>query len=355
MEKVVGQRMPQAKYHHRIPKTYLSSWCFSGNTIWTYDKLCNFKKERNIEKICGMNYFHSIKAGSIYATEEDLMKIYSPLADYNVEYNGKMLEGPEEFNQYFLDFDEWDIYYKDMSRISKSKRNELKSLLSQTVVNEIEEQWNVTLENDWNNFKNTITATVLDIKNGMHVFLTKKEKDKLLKYFTMYEWRGLIGNEQLNRVFKWLFEELNVLDDFAIPEEDRVYKYDETVKSEIHHSFLLKAYREFLNDDGVMYKYYEIYKENLTMLFILAPDDFNFITSDNPCFTFENEKGYKEPILPISPKILLSLAKKDPQEPDAYKILDINREEAKCYNKVIYEQGNLILSIDENHLDELIS
>ena len=44
----------------------------------------------------------------------------------------------------------------------------------------------------------------------------------------------------------------------------------------------------------------------------------NKITSDNPCFTFTNKEGFKEPIFVALPGLIISLVKKDSAAPNSY-------------------------------------
>lgn len=77
-----------SKLHHKVPQTYMRAWCFSGESVHTYDKETKKLLNRNISTILAENYFHSIKAGSLYTTPKALNKIFESLDQYTVKLNG---------------------------------------------------------------------------------------------------------------------------------------------------------------------------------------------------------------------------------------------------------------------------
>ena len=75
--------MGEAKAHHRIPQTYMRSW---GDNVWIYDKEKDLSEQRNVDSILKMNFFHSIKAGSVFQTPESLNKIFKSLETYKISF-----------------------------------------------------------------------------------------------------------------------------------------------------------------------------------------------------------------------------------------------------------------------------
>lgn len=59
----------------------MKAWCFSGESVWVYDKGTKKSEIRNIGSIMGFNQFHSIKAGSFFTTQKALNMIFAPLED----------------------------------------------------------------------------------------------------------------------------------------------------------------------------------------------------------------------------------------------------------------------------------
>ena len=65
----------KAKYHHLIPKTYLSAWEHGNGTLYVRfleDK--GHVVERNKDKIAGITNYHSIVAGMPIVTKKDTLR-----------------------------------------------------------------------------------------------------------------------------------------------------------------------------------------------------------------------------------------------------------------------------------------
>lgn len=131
-------------YHHLIPQTYMKPWCFNEFSIWTYNKTNQISKISNIGNICGIKYFHSIRAGSLYTNEISLNRIWSVLLNYRVLLGSDILDTPLKMNNSYSEFDNWEIYYPNTNfRVKRADRNRLKQKIHQTKYNNIEEQWSV--------------------------------------------------------------------------------------------------------------------------------------------------------------------------------------------------------------------
>ena len=77
----------KAKYHHLIPRTYLSAWEHGNGTL--YIRFLENKEsvvERNKDNIAGITNYHSIVAGMPIVTKEDADKIFACLKDLEVHY-----------------------------------------------------------------------------------------------------------------------------------------------------------------------------------------------------------------------------------------------------------------------------
>lgn len=329
--------------HHRVPKTYMKTWCFSRNSVWTYDKFKRKSEIRNIEKLFRTNYYHSIRAGFLYHTEDSLEKIFGFLKAYRIVYEEKELFSLEELNNHYCDFKKWEIYYPNGEKVNSKDKNVIKKQLESTKVNTIEEQWNIQLENDWPKIVEVLQGILYKLENGDSSYLTNIDADTILKYFVMFNWRGMVGNSSLNEVCHWIFHDVFEDSYIEIPENDRINSYDSCVADEMKHAFLLKAYDDFLNGKGVMYNTYQQYKEKFSFIFLLTKNK-TFNTSDNPCFDFISNEGYRVPFFVVSPTIAIELARKDPIEPLMYKVQNLEDDEVNKYNEIIFENGNVILS-----------
>lgn len=335
----------EAIYHHRIPQTYMKPWCFSNNSIWTFDKEKNVSKQHNIENILGRDRYHSIRAGSLYTTQESLEKIFGFLKNYSISFEGKKLSSLDELNTHFFDFEQWEMWYPNGKVVNKRDRNIIKQRLISTVDNSIEINWNIHLENDWSNIINILQETLKKIQKKESVFLTIEDAELIMKYLVMFEWRGLKGKDVVNDIFKTIEDAFDGVDE-KIPFSKRINFYDDTAIEELKHGFLLREFDSFIKGRGSMYKDFEIQRDNLTFLFWVSDKDL-LITSDNPCFSFDNESGIKEKIFVALPNLLITLVKKEPKSPHSYRIMELTSEWADYYNKVIFDNANLVLSKNE--------
>lgn len=263
---------------------------------------------------------------------------------YHISYNGTQLDTKEKLNTNYWDFDNWEIYYPKGAIVNRAHRNEIKAKVQQTKVNDIEKQWSVLFENGWNNVRDTINHALIDIHNKKSVALTTYASSELMKYFVMFDWRRIAGNDLFNDAFERL-DNILALSSIEIPEEERIHSTHTTAKDKFRHEILKSTFEKFQNNCGVMYTQWEEYKKRFTFLFWLAPQNQNFITSDNPCFYFKNKDGEVEPFFVIHPNLAMSLAKKDENAPNSYKIKELSETELQEYNSVIFEYAdNLVLN-----------
>ena len=338
--------MSEAKYHHRIPQTYMKSWCFSGDSVWWYDKESKVSKQRNIGNIMGVNHFHSIKAGSIFTKTEALDKIFAPLDGHTVfdsDYEGKttQLMTKDELNQKFYNYDNWTIKDSDGNELTAKQKRILYNEISQISDNYIEKAWSQKYENAWKDTITEIEKVVKDIHDKKPILLTDTAYHTIIDYFVMFQWRSKQGYDEARKVIDWITEVVPEIMRMTV--SDSVHKEDKTVQDEMWHNYLLSQYHKFLNGDGVMSQELEQYFEKLSPIFMIDKTE-SIITSDNPCFTFINKDGYREPILVALPGLIISLAKKDPDSPNSYRIYEMNSDDVKYYNRVIFESGNEIIS-----------
>lgn len=335
------------KYHHLIPQTYMKPWCFTGESIWAYDKTSYTCEVRNIENICGINYFHSIRAGSLYTNDRYLSAIWGSLSNYHISLNGELLDSAEKMNRNYLDFDRWEILYPNNVKVSKRNRNCIKAKIEQIKINDIEKEWSIQFENGWEQMARNLYQVLVDIRENKPICLTTETAAMLMHYIVMFDWRGYCSNDQFNEVLRFV-DNIFPFSELEIPEEDRTHPLDRTALDEMRHNLLVKIFDEFLNDKGVMYKQQQIYEEKLSFVFLLAAKGQHFITSDNPCFTFMNRDHYKEPFFVILPQLAVSLVLKDPNEPYCYKIYELTDNDMDEYNSQIFSYAErLVLSSEK--------
>lgn len=347
--------MPEPKYHHRIPQTYMKEWCNSGNTVWYYDKSIQRSEQRNISKIMGINFFHSIKAGSIFTTPEALNKIFAPINGYKVyeidSMGVKRELSKELMNRKFSDYDNWIIKDTNGLDITPKKRRIIYSEIKQISDNSIEEMWSQVCENSWKDMILMIEKNVNNIHEKKQGVLTDGDFRNIVKYFVILQWRSYkcypIVREEFDRIADVL---PNVME---MEIEESIHREDKTVRDELWHNFLLSQYYKYFNGEGAMFTQLESFFANLTPLFQIDKKE-RLITSDNPCFTFRNKDGYIEPVFVALPGLLISLAKKNPDAIGEYRIYEMNSTDVEYYNRVIFENGDRIISKKELDIENFM-
>ena len=337
--------MAGAKYHHRIPQTYLRAW---GENVWFYDKETGVNEPRNIDSIMGQQFFHSIKAGSLFHTSKSLDKLFGCLDGFMVHFeeDGQVipLDTKELLNQYWFDFDNWVISDTSGNKLTKKQRNIIKTSISQIADNTIEEEWSSKFESEWSDVISQIYAGLQAIHEKKDVALTTAAFEAIIRYYVMFLWRSYTGFEEARNTYDWLVGAVPELRD--LDTENPVHREDKTVGDEMWHEFLLSSYYKFLHGTGIMQKQYESYKDHLTVIAMLDPTE-SLITSDVPCFEYIREDGLKEPIFIALPGLLISLAKKDPDQPRSYRIIELSNDEVGEYNRIVFDYGKKIISKSE--------
>lgn len=240
----------KAKYHHLIPRTYLQSWCFSNDSLYGFSKNDLTKnKQLNINNHFGIQNYHTIKVGMPICKEEDLKKIFQPLNDYKVEYQGILLESYKEYNQYFYDFDEWKICYtRTGSVVPKNKKHTIKSEINQCRILDIEELWSNQYESGWNSLRHLIEQKLLNT-NATEIEAFNKEQ--LMKFIISLDWRSEKSNGELGKVLDF-FNKMIQLKEIEMSEEDRSIKYETTAFEWAKRNILLNQFNEFLHGKGIL-------------------------------------------------------------------------------------------------------
>ena len=316
----------QAKYHHLIPKTYMSQWAHGKGTLnIEYIDNPGIVTQRNKENIAGITDFHSIKAGMPICTKSDTDRIFASLNGYIVEYQGRQINSTLEMNEKYYDFDKWSIKRTDGSSAGKKKiRNEIE----QVKIRDIEFNWSQKYENQWSAEVKLIEKSILTSDTCQ---VKAFDRDYLMRFFTALDWRGFTSNEQFERTIQTFME---VLEDTKIPKGDRILPFLNTAGKEMRHCVLLKYYRQYLNDSGVVFQDAMINLQHTNFHFLIADGPTLFYTSDTPAFIHKRSDDKPIGLLPITPKILMAKGKSD-GEHDVYYITHITDEDVKNYNNII--------------------
>lgn len=317
----------QAKYHHLVPQTYMSAWAHGKGTLNVeFLNAHGNVVERNKERIAGITDFHSIKAGMPLCTESDADKIFAPTLSYTVEYKGEILKSSLDMNRYYYDFDNWIIKRVDGTLVSKKS---IKREIEKIKIKDIEFNWSVKYENEWASKVAKIEANVLLASDGS---IAAFDQEYLMNFFTVLDWRGVSSNQLFEKTYRAFTS--GTLEDIKIPKDKRILPVLKTAADEMRHNLILKFYREYLNDTGVIYKDAVANLQHTNFHFMIADGPTKFITSDSPAFIHRLDDAKLVGLLPITPKILMVKGKCTKTE-DLYYVTHINDEEVKRYNDAI--------------------
>ena len=156
----------------------------------------------------------------------------------------------------------------------------------------------------------------------------------LMEFFTALDWRSILSNSEFVDVLNWICNDIMGLDKIDIPKDERELLMFETATDYMKHCLLLSYYRKFLDGAGVIHTCAEEYMKHMSFHFLVSEGKDNFITSDNPAFIGTRKQGDKVGILPITPKIIMTIGRNS-QDDNNYYITKIGASEVREYNRMI--------------------
>ncbi len=229
-------------------------------------------------------------------------------------------------NQKFYDFDTWTIRRSDGSL---ARKKTIEREIEKIKIKDIESNWSIKYENEWN-------KVVCDLKSAIFSAKVKSiaaiHKDYLMRFFVALDWRSIQSNDEFQKAFRPFADAL--LDEIEIPEEERILQCLRTAADEMKHNLLLKYYRKYLDDDGVIYTHAIESLKHTNFHFLIADGTTYFITSNNPSFVFVREDSLKEGLMPVMPRILMTQGRCT-EDADKYFITHISDEAVSRYNVVL--------------------
>ena len=324
----------KAKYHHLIPRTYLSAWEHGNGTL--YIRYLENKEdvvERNKDNVAGITNYHSIVAGMPIVTKEDADVIFACLDGLEVHYGDTIISDNLELNKIYYDFENWTVYRKDGFVVSKKR---LKSEIDKVKIRDIEALWSSKYEDAWGTIRSELEEAIMNSPDGI---IPDTNKEYLMKFYTALDWRSIKSNIQFNVAWEWLCKEVLRLDEIDIPEEERELPMLDNAAEEMKHNLLLKFYRQYLNDSGVIFTHAMANLANTSFHFLVADGSETFYTSDNPVFIFRRRDGKLQGVLPLTPRILMAQGRDSDHETNFY-ISHITDEAVKRYNAEIEKNAS---------------
>ncbi|MDR0890417.1 MAG: DUF4238 domain-containing protein [Oscillospiraceae bacterium] len=319
-----------AKYHHLIPRVYMSAWERGNGTLQVeFLKNRGTIERRNKDNIAGINHFYSIKAGMPICEQCDTDLFFEPLAGYTVEYEGSILRTTMEMREKYSDFKNWKITRPDGTIVGKKP---LRDKIEKVNIPEIELKWSTKYENLWKTEVKKIEQAILQSRTFS---IPAFDRDFLMRFYVALDWRSIQSNAQFEEEFD-LFK--GMLEDCDIPEEERLHPHLKTGWDEFRHNLLLKIYRDYLNDTGIIYEDARAKLIHTNFHFLISDGPTLFCTSDNPAFMHTRDDGQQVGLLPITPRILMGNGRCE-DEHDVFYVSHITDEAVQKYNTIIAENA----------------
>ncbi|MGM2306302.1 DUF4238 domain-containing protein [Bacillus cereus group sp. BceL078] len=335
-------------YHHLIPQVYMRAWKHGDSSIYVVKSgENNLGKETKTSTFGGISNYHSIKAGSLFASPSDCNDFFKPLQNYNLLINGKKMKDPISLNMNFLQFDDWIIKDLNGVEVTKKVKNSLKQSIRSIIKKDIEIGWNEKYENHWNTIIEKINSEIMEKLEDENVVLpywmkltkTGEEiREELIKFMISIEWRTKRYHPELQKMFDQSLRRKNFdFKSIAIPKEERIYPFLNTIYDEYAHGIMLKYYREFLEEKVPIMEEVQEFIKGSGFVFNLAPNDGEFITSDNPVCRFINDNGNVEYFFPLNPKVACTVFPKGHK--DSFLIYPFDKDELVKFNNIVKESS----------------
>lgn len=353
-----------AMNQHLIPRCYMKAWKHNNGKnpkVWLFDKdvdYCESNPENSnwvlksfsTKEIMAKNGFHDIKAGSPYMPDEALHEIYDDILQFNVVCDGKALNSPELLNQYFYDFDKWEIKDSSGIKFTEDEKRHLKEYFNNSRWTFVETEWAHTYENNWGQFiqsvENKIKQAYANRNTSTSSSVTQDELNILMKYCMIYNWRSIAGNEIFNSVYDFV-PFTDELKNITIPEAERTYEDDVTAYDQMKHASIIKAFVDYLqSDSGKMKTIESAFMQRMAPVFLMTDDTNPFITSDVPSFTRDRADGLKDIIFVATPTLAIGYGRGKTGE---FIVSKLSKNEVLEYNKSIAKYGNKLVIKEQNY------
>lgn len=315
------------KKQHYVPQTYLEAWNDKTDKVRVYDKEGKLYRYAKVDNVLYENDFYTKTVNdSVILTDEDKKIIFEILQDYEILYKSedgnKALSTVDEFSIYYFDFDKWDIYRKDGTKV---KKKPIEDSIEKVRITILEEQWK-TIENGWGDLRNTIKTKIEKEQK-----LSQENIKDLLNFVIGQKWRtpraletckGYVGS-----VLDCIKEEMG--DIYEVEKENMGIAL---FKSEI------SRFQKMDNSCNIL-KELEMYEK--CHLIFFKPIGRKFLTSDNPVLILldkEFMKGNFNGIyIPITPNLMVGLFKGNSNK---YTVGTMRTNIVRRFNKRIKENSS---------------
>ena len=333
-------------FHHFLSKTYMRSWGYSKKAVWTFNKARNIAEPRKLIYLIGQDNYHRIYPGSLFMPTEISDRMFSCVKNYSVEYNNEILESSSDLNICFPSFRDWVIRSSDNQTVDISKKIAIYKEIVSHFDDSIENDWNYKYENWWPQKLSRILTNLNSHKTNKKVPVENSDIDFLFRCFVMYDWRCQSESSSTSLAFDFVSTVIEPINQLEIPESVRYNEYDVTFLDEIKHAYYLQQYYAFLRETGQMFSQVAFYKQNLILYFHISETE-PFITCDSPVFHIQHN-DHIEMIFVVHPKLLISVVRKEPDNPNLYYWDYLNESAIMAYNHEIFKHGKVILGCNKD-------
>lgn len=309
-------------YPHFIPKNYLNPWCTAGKVLLQPTGEGEVFLEESA--LFPGNYAHSITAGTPFSTQKDTDVLFQALKGTQAFYREKQLTSTLEMNQEFDFFEDWELKRRDGS---SAKKKPVKHLISQSRIDTKDSPWQKDLEAQWEDVR---TELEKGRENQGDFSLTPQLATFLSGIALYFQWETLVEQP----LFQELRSLMPYLKHLELPKKPKEIPAIQTPEEESTHWLLVSLLRQFLEQEGVLWRTASLASGKSSFCFYQTSQDFPFYTSDVPSFEVDSPSGALRYFC-LTPQILLTIS----PTPGQTKMVSVSQEEVTQYNQLISQQS----------------
>ena len=342
---------------HVVPKIYQKSWVgIHKNSVYKFDK-------NNLSAVIIANIDNNFKSKHVntidinkygFLSTERLNELFLGLCGYQI--NGRLISNtPYEDLQkmgilpdsFLKNIETFDFTDNKGQRINNKDRRRFRQKITNIKHVEIENFFNDAFETHWENCLVKIKNFVRTGDKAICTSITTELLDFMLAQFI----RNLQNNCYTSKIIEKIAEMIQgfipiKLDKSEMIDTFRIYKSLDLMVEYYKNSNQSNSFADYFNylNPLTIENYRKIFKNNI-WVFLNAPMQIPFITSDNPINFTGNSKG--EIFFPITPSICLLLTKKyvAKQENSIIFIKRVDEDYVKQVNTFIVSQSkNAVIS-----------
>ena len=286
---------------HFVPKTYLKGWADSNEKVWVYSKDNTLHRHANIKKVLWEEHLYSVTVDdALFLEESEIGRIFECLSHKTVLYDGKSLVTGSDFVSNWHVFDKWVITESDGQRACNVV---LKATIEKTKLLTVEKGMQL-LENDWNSVRDRVVQSVNSSSTTKFEMLPQ-DRRSLLQFIVVQQWRTRSTIQQ----YKDLVEPIMSLFKETLGTE----RYEDQLE-EFSVVYFRKSIDAFQKSKAGHLSTELDLLEQLQLVFLKAPVQSTFLTSDNPVVIITDGSLDNGLYFPLTRHIVCAAFKGDPKK-----------------------------------------